>query len=243
MTVIPALPARSATLTHPYCYVQQHILTYSNSSAIVPCMSIVAAGLEILARAEAELRNQIERALSEGRYTEVAALARIADGLAQLATIEGENANRRVEVHSERSTLPVSQAPPLTLPSHLRRTRVTRTFPRFEREADKIVKIAWSKKDRAEYEHKAGRQVVDLLVDAIKSAKGEGARFDAPDILPLKDPKTRREVPSYQSYLALAWLRHEGVIVKYGRDGYALKPSAATSEHLSELWEALPSRG
>ena len=104
------------------------------------------------------------------------------------------------------------------------------------------MKIAWSKKDRSEYEHKAPRRVADLLVAAIRSRKGEGAKFQAPEVLPLVEPRTRREIPSYQSYLALAWLRHEGVVAKYGRDGYALKPTAATPEHLTELWEALPSR-
>jgi hypothetical protein len=194
--------------------------------------------LDILSRAQAELRSLIEQALSEGRYTDVAEIARIADRVAQLTSGNGQPSVGRPQALKS----PESPAARHTLALPVRRKGSSRSFPRFERERDKLVKIAWSKKDRAEYEHKAPRHVVDLLIDAIRTRKGEGAKFDPPDVLPLKDSRTRREIPSYQSYLALAWLRHEGVITKYGRDGYALKPTAATQEHLTELWEGLPSR-
>jgi hypothetical protein len=203
-----------------------------------PCMPLSAAVVRVLGKAQAELRSLLEQALAESRYTDVAEIAQVADSLGQLGA-DSSQASPVVE-----RTVSTSQAPPSrTVPArHFRPVRPSRTFPRFEREGDKLVKIAWSKKDRAEYEHKAPRQVVDLLIEAIRSRKGEGAKFEAADVLPLMDSKTRREIPSYQSYLALAWLRHEGVISKYGRDGYALKPTTARQEHLAELWEALPSR-
>jgi predicted lipid-binding transport protein (Tim44 family) len=201
-------------------------------------MSSVATALQILAKAQAELRELIHRALAEGHYSDVAEIARIADGVARLAPGDDKP---QTDDQMQPSAPPNTVSRPASI-LHDRRVRTSRAFPRFEREADKLVKIAWSKKDRAEYEHKAPHHVVDALLQAIRSRKGEGAKFEAPDVLPLKDPKTRREVPSYQSYLALAWLRHEGVVMKYGRDGYALKTTAATPEHLSELWEALPSR-
>jgi predicted lipid-binding transport protein (Tim44 family) len=205
-----------------------------------PCMSRSAAVLRILSNAQAELRSLLEQALAESRYTDVAEIAQIADSLAQLGAANCGPASSHVE-----PTVYVSQAPApgnASAAHTSRGGRPSRSFPRFEREGDKLVKIAWSKKDRAEYEHKAPRQVVDLLIEAIRSQKGEGAKFEAPDVLPLTDRKARKEVPSYQSYLALAWLRYEGVVAKHGRDGYSLKPTAATPERLTELWKALPSR-
>lgn len=201
-------------------------------------MHRIAIARKILARAQDDLRELIAKALADGRFADVAEIARMADGVARLATDDDQ------PVSSDQ------QHPPAAPPAVSRhgtivrggRVRPSRAFPRFEREGDKLVKIAWSKKGRAEYEHKAPRRVADTLIAAIRSRKGEGAKFEAPDVLPLLDPKTRREIPSYQSYLALAWLRHEGVVAKYGRDGYALKPTEATPEHLTELWEALPSR-
>ncbi len=198
-------------------------------------MAPSAAVLQILNEAQAQLRSLLQEALANNRYTDVAEIARVADRLAQLGAESGLAPPTDESAHPARVSRP-SAAPPT------RHTRPSRTFPRFEREGDKLVKIAWSKKDRAEYEHKAPRNVVDLLIEAIRNRKGEGAKFEAPDVLPLKDSKTRREVPSYQSYLALAWLRHEGVIAKYGREGYLLKPTTAQREHIAELWEALPSR-
>ena len=83
-------------------------------------------------------------------------------------------------------------------------------------------------------------RVVQILIDAIKKKRGEGTLFEAADVLPVKNPSTRQELPSYQSYLALAWLRHEGVIIKQGRQGYVLRPATASPEHVTKLWEALP---
>lgn len=201
-------------------------------------MPPVGPALEILVKAQADLRELIQQALAEGRYGEVAEIARLADGVARLVSRD-----YATDVIVEpQSSIPRQAVAGPGSAAHQRRGRLSRTFPRFEREGDKLVKIAWSKKDRAEYEHKAPRQVIDMLIEAIKSRKGVGAKFEAPDVLPLKEPRTRKEVPSYQSYLALAWLRREGVVAKYGRDGYSLKPTAATPEHLAELWEALPSR-
>lgn len=203
----------------------------------------MAAAVVIIKRAEEELRAHVQRALDEGRYADVAALARLADGLAQLATAEGLANGPAVRTPREASPrVSNQQVERRAVQAPTRSARGAKAFPRFEREADKLVKIAWSKKDRSEYEHKAPLRVVNLLIDAIRSKKGEGSKFTTPDVLPLIDSKSRGEIPSYQSYLALGWLRHEGVIVKYGRDTYSLKPTAATAAHLKELWEALPSR-
>jgi hypothetical protein len=117
----------------------------------------------------------------------------------------------------------------------------SRLYPRFERDDDKLVKVAWSKRHRAEYEHRAPRGVADTLLEAIRMRKGEGVKFDAADVFPLQDGRGK-EVPSYQAYLALAWLRQEGVVAKHGRYQYSLKAASATSQRMIELWDALPQR-
>jgi len=213
-------------------------LTIHCSSPILDFM-LTADAETVLRRANEELRGLIQQALAQGRYGDVAAIARMADGVEQLAAL-GQTED---VVGGEPSV-------PTTAGSDTQRRTISpvteasrrRSFPRFEREGDRLVKIAWSKRDRAEYEHKASRRIVDLLVDVVKRRKGVGARFVPPDVFPLRDPKTKRDVPSYQAYLTLGWLCHEGVMVKHGRDGYSLKPTAATSERLEQLWDALPAR-
>lgn len=205
-----------------------------------------AAAKKILEQAEADLRRLIQDALARGRYGDVAAIAHMADGLAQLLGPTGLDeviGGAADDTDTDTDEPPDAEAGRFPRPgSKSSKRAIRRSFPRFEREGDRLVKIAWSKREREEYEHKAPREIVDLLIDYIKGRKGAGARFVAPDVLPMKNPKTKREVPSYQAYLALAWLCHEGVVVKHGRNGYSLKPTAAAPEHLSQLWEALPAR-
>lgn len=190
----------------------------------------------MLQTAENDLRRLIEEALRQARYQDISSLAALADSIAQLRETHevedngGEEAGETVRAEAE--PRPQTQA-------SVRRT--SRAFPRFERDGDKIVKIAWSKRNRSEYEHRAPREVADALIDKIKKKKGEGAKFEASEILPLKD-KEYREIPSYQAYLALAWLRFEGLIVKHGRDQYSLKPGLATREKIDQLLVALPQK-
>lgn len=192
-------------------------------------------GLDVLARAEAELRALIESALAGGRYDDVAELAQLADGLTALRT--GAAAGQTgAPVHNGHRTQ--RRNPP---PGTHVRANDGGGLPRFERDGNKLIKIA-GKPGQGEYEHRAPFDVIETMLATIKAKRGVGARFTAPDVLPLTDPKTRREIPSYQSYLVLGWLRQEGVLIKHGREAYSLKPTAETAEHIHQLWNALPSR-
>jgi hypothetical protein len=216
------------------------ILTYTIQWVYYPAMSTEPSIVGILSRADVELRRAIEELLGQKRYSEAVVAARVADAVARLLLdVEGQAGESESEHFSDgRANLRDSSS--LNSPRSLQARRQVRELPRFERDGDRLIKIAWSKRNRSEYEHRAPRVVVQLLVSAIKKKKGEGVLFAAADVLPLKDPDSRQELPSYQSYLALAWLQHTEVIRKKGREGYVLKPATATPEHLAELWEALP---
>lgn len=191
---------------------------------------------EILSRAEAELRALIQEQLTQGLYGEVAATALMADSLLRLVT--GQDRPRSPSspgVASPRFTGAAATGTPDSP-----RRRSSKDYPQFARDGERLVKIAWSKRERAEYEHRAPRHVVQNLIDAVHKKKGEGKLFEAADILPVKDSATRQEIPSYQIYLALAWLRHVGLVSKKGRDGYVLKSAATSSDRIAELWEGLP---
>jgi hypothetical protein len=203
----------------------------------------VSVALGILSAAEAELRSVIERALADGRYDEVAMLAAITDELAEVRRLRADSVSSGNGAPTAAGPRTVVRPRTSGRPEMEHGARA-RHFPRFEREGDKIIKTASSRRQgHAEYEHRAPLRVIDALLAGIRGKKGEGAKFKAPDILPLIDPKTQNEIPSYQSYLALSWLRQEGVIVKHGRDMYSLKPTAATREHIADLVRALPTRG
>ena len=44
------------------------------------------------------------------------------------------------------------------------------------------------------------------------------------------------QLPSYQVYLALAWLRELGAVKKVGREGYVLQGNMIENGGLDELW-------
>lgn len=113
-------------------------------------------------------------------------------------------------------------------------------YPRFQRDRDELVKIGWSKKEKAEYRHKAPKAVV-LSVSEILQRRGVGGeRFTFEELLPIRDRDTQAELPSYQAYLTLAWLRKENLIVQHGRQGYSLPPNINLMDALEERWKLLP---
>lgn len=222
--------------------------------------------VETVQAAEQKLRSDLRPIILEAveaeAYGDVAAIARIAAALSTLVMqVRSDSYGPAPELPSldelfaaNRQTTqePVPEPAPgpedqqqrrllraaLPPPPPPRPRRVAGDYPRFFRDGDRLVKVAWSKKERRPYEHRAPRAAVQTLLDAIKKRKGEGKQFEAADVLPLVTP-TGEEYPSYQSYLALSWLRHIGVVTKVGREGYVLKPKVATPEKLDELWSGL----
>ena len=59
------------------------------------------------------------------------------------------------------------------------------------------------------------------------------------EILPLFS-KVGAEAPSYQVYLALAWLQNVGVITGNGRGGYLADSGGISDANLETLWQSLP---
>jgi hypothetical protein len=114
-------------------------------------------------------------------------------------------------------------------------------YPRFLREGDYLIKVAWSKTERSEYEHKSPKGVLNALVPAIARFGAGGKRFTMDAVLPLKDA-SGSEVPDYQTYLCLAWLRTMGLIKQHGRQGYSLPRNGDISNAAESEWNRLSTR-
>jgi hypothetical protein len=110
------------------------------------------------------------------------------------------------------------RSPPAPL-RHRGRSRKNE-YPKFLREGQSLVKIGWSKSDKKPYEHRAPKRVLDVLVAALLELGQGGRRFTTDELLPLRDGKD--DIPSYQAYLTLAWLRAEHLVRQHGRQGYSL---------------------
>jgi hypothetical protein len=201
--------------------------------------------LEIVGRAEAELRALIEKALTEQRYRDVAALAAVADKQAELVAAVGGTGSidaARISVgggHLEPdSGIAAEEELPGTL--HKRPKRGAANYPRFQRDGDKLVKIGWSKQDARTYEHRAPKSAVFAFVKAVNELAGDGRLFTMEDVLPVVDGDA--EVPTYQAYLALAWLRSMEAIERQGKNGYVVRNSSCSPEAIKSYWSDLTGR-
>lgn len=113
-------------------------------------------------------------------------------------------------------------------------------YPKFRLDRDELVKIGWSKKQNAEYRHKAPKAVVLSVVDGLQKRGAAGERFTLEELLPFRDRETQAELPSYQTYLTLAWLRQEHLVVQHGRQGYSLRTETNLMDAIEERWKLLP---
>lgn len=119
------------------------------------------------------------------------------------------------------------------------RSRKKAGEPQFYRSGSQLIKVGQGKAGKEGYEHKASKQALDALITALvgAAAGGEMIRMDA--LLPLST-KSGQEIPSYQAYLCLAWLRRENLVEQHGRQGYSVANPAALAENARDSFSALP---
>ncbi|MEO8649616.1 MAG: hypothetical protein ABI539_10665 [Acidobacteriota bacterium] len=196
----------------------------------------------VLADAEKSIRDLMQRELGVRRYSELGELALIADALARLA---------REVPQSTPATESSASGPPPT--SHkpaasrvrpkasIKRSPAKRDYPRFERENDRLIKVGWSKKSREEYEHRAPRSAVLAFAEYLGTATAKGKTFVMEDLFPVYDAMGE-ELPGYQVYLALAWLRQFGAVEKKGREGYVRITDPLDGSLFDNLWDRVPER-
>lgn len=188
----------------------------------------------VLRRAEDRLASLMREALDERAYGEVAAIASISRGLHALVDEESGNLTAPEIEGSSGGRTSTEEAPPKKVP---RGRRQKGAYPRFLRDGDRLVKVGWSKKDMAEYQHKAPMKAVYALVTALVGVGHEEFAMDA--LLPVLD-EHGEEVPSYQTYLGLAWLRSWGAVRRESRGGYTVQPQQLLDSEVAARWQALP---
>lgn len=202
-------------------------------------MDIAKQAVEIVQNAERRLLELAGNALTGGDYKSlrVAELARALGELAHSTGLNGENgesAGLPVQIPRKTGADSVSAAS-----SRPRRAPRKGEYPKFFRRGDTLIKIGWSKKDRAEYEHKASRRVLNALASAITSRQGKGRVFTSDELLPLKDPDDGSEIPGYQAYVALAWLKVVELIRQHGRRGYSVRNGSQLVDAMAAAWQEL----
>lgn len=180
---------------------------------------------KVIERCERELRGLVAEAADAGDYDGVFKLTACAKQLAELAaSVDGTPPARGA---APRPSTPAKQA------------KKSSQYPRFGRRGDSLIKIGWSKREKKEYQHKAPRRAVEVLVNAVAKAGTNGNIFQSNDILPLTDPGDGSEIPAYQAYLSLAWLRDMMLVDQHGRQGYSVARPQELSGAVEAAWQSL----
>jgi hypothetical protein len=122
------------------------------------------------------------------------------------------------------------------------RKRGKAEYPKFLREGESLVKVGWSRREGKPYEHKAPQSVLLALIQALIQVASGGKRFTTEGVFPLKHLTDYSDIPDYQAYLTLAWLRSAGLIVQHGRQGYSLQEGVDLVRESDRLWNDLPAR-
>jgi len=199
-------------------------------------MGTIQRAKQVLDSAEHKLRELMQSCIELQDYSSVAEIAKLADGVARLR--KGESSITQMVESKKIPPRFVNRQKISKPPSSRKKAVVNRTYPQFKIEDGKLVKVGWSKKNRSEYEHRAPREVVEAFINYLRSHVDTGKVFSIEKLMPIYDD-AGQELPAYQVYLTLAWLRDVGVIEKKGRNGYMVKISQLENGSLNAHWVGL----
>jgi hypothetical protein len=198
----------------------------------------------LLVECEKGLRQLVSSAAAEGDYASVIKLtawARVIKGLTEDAITERSSAiTDAVQVEYQGDRVPnrlVQQGSSSSKGSSKARPAKRSAYPRFFRTGRELIKIGWSKRQRAEYLHKASYSVLMQLISKLAVVGAGGAIFAAENVIPLESEEGS-PIPNYQAYLCLAWLRREGLVEAHGRQGYTFSEANLASAVTSK-WNGL----
>ena len=200
--------------------------------------------MELLRRTEAELRKVVSDAATAGDYASVVQVAAWARSLSELLDRASPQKGKSDDARSDqapRQRAAVRREPKVVSNNRTRSSANHGDYPRFFRQGDRLIRVAWSRRDKKEYEHKAPMTVLKALTVAIVGKGADGRVFSTDELLPIRDDDGA-EVPAYQAYAGLALLKQVGLIEQHGRQGYSIPRLPELSGAVEALLRNLPER-
>ena len=212
----------------------------------------------IMDSAESSLSGLIQTALRKKRYDDVAfvaevlnQVAKVRQGLQVPELLRNQNARDSSRPNTESdaeavetssSALDQTKLRALERGSPKQETHAKSSkYPLFFRDDSRLFKVGWSKKNKDEYVHRVPKDVVLAFAEHLDRSVEAGALFEIESLFPVST-KSSKQVPSYQVYVVVAWLRDADVIDKKGRDGYVILEKSKLRGGFNALWETLPAR-
>ena len=108
----------------------------------------------------------------------------------------------------------------------------------FLKDDSRLIKVGWSRKKKAEYLHRVPKEVVLAFAEHLEKSVSAQSLFEIESLFPVST-ESSGDIPSYQIYVIVAWLREVGVIEKKGRDGYIIQEKSQLRGKFNELWDSL----
>lgn len=189
----------------------------------------------LLRETESKLRDMLSAAASAGRYSEVVRIAAWAGAINEM--LDGRA--KAFRLGSTREAEPQYGNTVLTQSPLKKRTGRASDYPRFRRDGDKLVRVAWSKGEKKEYEHRTSHAVLQAVASVMKEKGVDGRIFSTEQLFPISTADGA-EVPSYQAYVAIALLKHAGLLDQHGRRGYSIPRFDEFAKNVEEVWRHLP---
>lgn len=195
-------------------------------------MDSVRHAITMLKEAEGRLRRLMQDEISSGSYSELPALASLADGISSLIDRAGTPTKGK-EVDNNAPAPPMDETARQTRQKHRKQGQTKKggtpsangakrnhKYPYFEICDDRIGKVGWSKKNREEYRHYAPVSAAAALAEHVDKTQQSGRVWTVEDLGAVVDAEAGEALPSYQLYLVIAWMRSADLLTKQGRSGY-----------------------
>ena len=207
-------------------------------------MEFIPDALDVVLKAEQAVADLARQAVEQREYAVAASLTNLAGELRTIAehaqssgakivpAAGGVNSGAAVAAEEARQAQPRA----------VRRKPKKGEFPKFLRDEGTLYKLGWSKSQKTIYEHKTAKSALTALVKKLVTVGPNRRRFTVEDVLPLPGPSADTEVPTYQVYLSLAWLRSVGLLIQHGRQGYSIAHPARFESDVEGNWQQIPLR-
>jgi hypothetical protein len=188
-------------------------------------MSYNERAASALQDAESRLREIVAEAAEAGDYAAVLKIATLARAINNLAPVTPDPGADSV-------TLKVSTRSKAN-------PKKRKEYPVFGRRGEVLVRTSWSKADKREYEHKAPATVLASMISALSEVASDGRVFTTAELLPLR-LADGNEIPNYQVYAWIGFLKDVSVLDQHGRQGYSVADLATFRAAAENAFESLP---
>jgi hypothetical protein len=188
---------------------------------------------DLLITTEKTLRDLVSDSAMSGDYASVVRIAEWAQSIREMlgGKLSKPTAERPPTPAKAKLKASGTRKPPMV--------RKQSDYPRFLQNGHELIRLAWSKREKREYRHKAPYSVVQAVARVMQEKGVEGRVFSTDDLLPLRDGDAA-DIPNYQAYVAIALFKHAGLIDQHGREGYSIRQPRDFANAVEAVWKNLP---